>query len=109
MQFWTVPNLGQEVSPANIPKILVCPAMPTVNGVATFYLSDDWTPEGVAVFAKINGLIPAAQRNVVDPAQFPFCSIRDVSENLKTVQVSVGVGSDIAPDGTLVYLTAIGV
>lgn len=84
----------------------------TVNGVATFILTKDGTPEGEAIFRNIFSVFPAAQVNTSSAIEVPHASPKNISSDKKTVTVNVTVNLDtsvsFAPDGTLVYLHTIG-
>lgn len=76
----------------------------TINGEATFHPTDDDTENGTALFNVICTPIPGVKHIPETPIAFPCPVVKSISEDKKTVIVSVGAGSESAPDGTIVYL-----
>jgi len=89
----------------------------TSNGVATFYLTKDGTPEGEAIFRNVFNLQATARENTSSAIEVPYASIKEISSDLKTVTVNVTKGIllltfgntvEFSPDGTRVDLHVIG-
>lgn len=96
----------------------------TVNGVATFYLTDDETPSGNAIFSNNIRYVSAnAANNTTVVSEIPLCSIKSISGNRKVIEINVICGRndgdysdsiasfnslEFATNGTLVYLNVIG-
>lgn len=76
----------------------------TINGEATFHPTHDDTENGNALFSVICTPIPGV-KNIPDALiAFPSAVVKSTSEDKKTIIVSVGAGSEITPDGTIVFL-----
>ena len=84
----------------------------TVDGVATFYLTDDGLASGNAIFANVFSIQASAEKNTADAKAAPFASIKSLSADRKTLSVNAVVsnteGGSFAPDGTKVYVLVIG-
>lgn len=91
---------------------------PTVGGLATFYPTDDGTPEGLPIFT---GLSPAvsltAEMDTTKASSTPFASVKKIAPDKRSIVVNVAVGATMvatgdtllpAPDGTVVHCFIIG-
>lgn len=72
----------------------------TTNGVARFFLTDDGTINGQALYTTINSIIATSNLDVADPVQVPICSVKSISADLKTIDVNVISGTNITVIGS---------
>lgn len=92
----------------------------TVGGVATLYLTSNGLESGTALFADIYSVNATARAGATIAVNVPFCGVRSISADRKTIKINVVSGVVVAPpaigisttsfvpDGTMLYLTIIG-
>lgn len=83
----------------------------TLAGTATFYLTDNGTATGTALFTNISSIHAIAEANTVNPEQVPLSSIKSLSADKKTLLINVILPASpqsTFAHGTKVYVTVIG-
>jgi len=87
----------------------------TTNGQATFAILDDNKID--AFFTGITSIVATASNNTTTPTNYTFTSIKSISNDLKSIIINVGQGTNLlslgntivnASDGTLVYIIVCG-
>ncbi|SRR5258706_7854914 len=90
----------------------------TLNGIATFYPTDDGTSSGNPLFVEIKAGFPGVKLDTVVPTDAPLVSIKAIASDRKSVDVNCVAGKvllalggtlQLAPDGTTVYLQLWGI
>jgi hypothetical protein len=89
----------------------------TLSGCSTFYLTNDGTETGTALFTSIYSANATAKTDTAAAISVPLASIKFISEDRKRIIVNVVIGINLgvlgdtiefAQDGTQVYLTVFG-
>jgi len=92
-------------------------AQTTVGGVVTFYPTDDGTGSGNPLFAVIDAVQLTPELNTGSISAVPFCAVKTVSADRKTIIANVGSGTVLGvlgatvvavPDGTKVHALVLG-
>jgi len=86
---------------------------PVLNGVATFYLTDNDAVAGKPLFIDITAAFACVKLDAARPTDVPLASIKSISDDKSIINVNCVVGKvllalgdtmQIVPDGTTVYL-----